>query len=206
MTCSLACRLASALAMAFVMSGTATRAIDLDVTTFEIESALEVARGAPPARAAFHKPYIFAGDSPIVEKIEVVTERRRIVLVAEDHIAQGDHMFARGVRPTAEALRPHRRRVSVVATVRFANRNLIMAPGVDVVLRSSSADVPRLDLQTRPIYLLGSGAGNEPATVIGAVADAIYDAAPLAEASRLAIVRIEGKEVGGVTIDFSRLD
>jgi hypothetical protein len=193
--------------MAVVMSGTAMRAIDLEVTTFEIESALDLARGPQAARAAFHKPYIFPGGSPTVEKIEVVTERRRIVLIAEDHIAQGDHMFARGLRPTTEAMRPHRRRVSVVATLRFTSRNpLIAAPGVDVVLRSSSGDVRRLDLQTRPVYGLGAGVDNEQLPVIGAVADASFDAALLAEASRLAIVRIEGKEVGGVTIDFSRLD
>jgi hypothetical protein len=39
-----------------------------------------------------------------------------------------------------------------------------------------------------------------------AFVDATFDAAVLEPAARPAVVRMEGKEVGGVTIDFGRLD
>jgi hypothetical protein len=57
-------------------------------------------------RAPIHAPYITTLDSEFLERVEIVTEFRRIVLLAEDHILKGDHAFAYSSRIAGEAARP----------------------------------------------------------------------------------------------------
>ena len=64
-------------------------AIDLDISARHIEAVLAVARGPEAGRAAFHAPYILKASDPLVERIEVITERRRVALLAAERIALG---------------------------------------------------------------------------------------------------------------------
>jgi hypothetical protein len=127
------------------------------------------------------------------------------VLLAESRISAGDRMFAQSASSAEAALRPFRRRVSIVATLRFAEPNAyILAPPVEVVLQSSVGEVARLELRSETIF--GRGDPSQQLPVAGAQAEATFDAELIADALRLAVVRMDGKEVGGVLIDFNRLD
>jgi hypothetical protein len=193
----------SALAIASQLS--VLGAIDLDLSASDIDAALQVARGPESGRALFHGPYVFDDVSPLVERIEVISEIRRVVLMAETRIAAGDRMFAQSTSSAEAALRPFRQRVSIVATLRFPNQNsYVLSPPLDIALQGSAGDVPRIDLKSETIF--GRGGANQQLPVVGGVVEVIFDAGVIAEVARLAIVRMDGKEVGGITIDFSRLD
>ena len=193
----------SALAIASQLS--VLGAIDLDLSASDIDAALQVARGPEAGRTLFHGPYVFTDVSPLVERIEVISEIRRLVMMAETRIAAGDRMFAQSTSSAEAALRPFRQRVSIVATLRFPNQNTyILAPPLDIALQASAGEVPRLDLKSETLF--GPGSANQQLPVVGGVVEGTFDAGVIAETTRLAIVRMDGKEVGGITIDFSRLD
>lgn len=182
-------------------------AINLDVTPGRMEAALRVARGSEAERAAFHRAYVLALSNPIVERMEVVTELRRVVQMAEERIAIGDHMFAATTRSVQEAIQPWRRRVSLIARLRFPPLNAyVMAPPVDVVLQGPSGDVPRLENRSEPLLGLASGAPGEQLPVLGVVAEAVFDAAVVGQIPRTVSVRMSGKELARMTIDFGRLE
>src|SRR5436190_15254821 len=63
------------------------------MTQAEMERALTTGRAFDAERARFHQPYVLAINDPTVERIEIITEFRRVVLFAEEQIRQGDHMF-----------------------------------------------------------------------------------------------------------------
>ena len=166
-----------------------------------------MARGPESVRSAFHRPYTFAINSANVEMIDVITERRRVVLLAEARMAGGDHLFAHGTRAAIEALRPFRGRVSVIARLRFHPQNAyVMAPPIDVSMGGSAGEVARLDFRSESLLGLASGTPGERLPVVGAVAEAVFNASSVGQASRAVIVRLDGAELTRVKVDFSRLD
>jgi hypothetical protein len=193
--------------VALVMPASTLSAMDLALTPSQIEAALKIARGPESGRAAFHKAYIFRGNDPTVESIEVVTEFRRVVQIAEARIAAGDHLFAQGTRAAQDAIRPWRGHVSVIARLHLPPQNpYIVAPPIDVSLNGPTGGMPRLDLHSQTLFALPSGAPGEPLPVVGEVAEAVFDSAVIRQTSRSAIVRVDGRELARVTIDFSRLE
>jgi hypothetical protein len=60
--------------------------MDLDVTPQDMEQVLAIARRPEAARAVFHAAYVFKGLPP-VETIDVITERRRLAMMAAERIA-----------------------------------------------------------------------------------------------------------------------
>ena len=127
--------------------------------------------------------------------------------MGEERIASGDHMFEQGGRMVEDALRPYRRRVSVVARVRFPPQNAYAtAPPIDIALTGTSGDVPRLDVRSNTQYAMASGAANQQLPLIGVDGEAVFDATAIGQTLRTAIVRLNGKELARVAIDFSRLD
>src|SRR5262245_24535715 len=73
-----------------------------------VEFALRVARGTTAERVAFHAGYRSVASDPGVEHVEVITELRRLVLLAETGSASGDGW--RDAREAADALEPYRGR------------------------------------------------------------------------------------------------
>jgi hypothetical protein len=55
--------------------------------------ALVVGRRPDAERARFHSRYEFRVGDPTVERIEVITEFRRVVLAVEERVRFGDHLF-----------------------------------------------------------------------------------------------------------------
>jgi hypothetical protein len=171
----------------------------------EMERVLKIARGSQAERAAFHAPYVFEVGQT-VERIEVVTERRRLMLLAAARLAGGDRLFAEGTLRAEEAMRPWRGRTAVIGRVRFHPQNsYVTAPPVAIRVYDGSRELPRRDLKAVTDFALGTGAPNERLPVIGATAEALFEAAVLGAGSRDVTVWMEGKEIARLALDFSKL-
>jgi hypothetical protein len=194
-------------ALSLAAAATTAKAIELDVNPVKIQEGLKIAGGSPASRAAFHKPYLFTASDSSIERIEVVTEFRRVVLIGEDKLFRGDQMAAQNVRETQNALRDWHRKVSVVVRVTFPLQNVLAnAPRTEVVLIGASGDVPRLDLHNQTEYALQSASRNRQQTVIGVVAEAVFAAEEVGQRLRTASVRMDGRELARLAIDFATLD
>jgi len=190
--------------LALTLGATGLSAIDLDVTSRDMEQVLAVARGSEAARAAFHAPYILRAPSPL-EALEVVTERRRLALLAAEKIAFGDPLFTQGTLRAEEALRSWRRRVAIVARFAFpANNAYTTAPPVDIAL--TEAPTPRLDMKSETLFALPGTNPAQPVPVVGARGEALFDAAGIARESRTIVIRLGDKEVARVPVDFSKVE
>ena len=150
-------------------------------------------------RARFHEPYIFdVGDAGLLERIEIITEARRLLLIAEDHARAGDQMFARGTRDAEEALKPWRGVVSILARVRFDPANPLVGGEAYTV---AIADVAAKDVQRTTRWSLG-----EPAAIVGWDIEGRFAATGIGPTSRDVRVLRKGVEQARVRVDFSKLD
>src|SRR5690606_25493720 len=111
-------------ALAVILASSTAGAIKLDVTRLDVERALAIARSSDAERARFHAPYIVAVDTPFVDRVELISPYRRVVLLAEQHISKGDRAFAYSITRAYEASRVWSNRVAVVARVRFHPQNV----------------------------------------------------------------------------------
>jgi len=180
------------------------QAIDIDISPQDIETVLAIARGPEPERAAFHAPYILKTTDPTVERIEVITERRRVALLAAERIALGDFMFTHGTLSAEQALRAWRRKVTVVARFAFPPQNsYILAPPIDIAL--VDPDVPRVDMKGDTLFAMSTGVAGQSVPVIGAVGEALYDAVAIGQVAHTIVVKLGGREVARLPVDFGRL-
>lgn len=179
-------------------------AIDLALSTDQIERALKVARSDEPTRAAFHRPYVIDTRAPAIARLEVVTELRRLVLIAEDHVARGDMLFTRGTREASESLHPWRGKVSIGVTVKLDPRNAyLLAPPVDISLQTSSGVLKPNEQRSKSIFDAGAPGARLP--VIGANAEADFAAASLAHTTATLVIGLDGTEIARTTIAFEHL-
>jgi hypothetical protein len=189
-------------ALAIALAPAVSGAIDLDIDRGDIDRAQKLARGTNSSRTSFHAPYVVPVNEPVVERIEVVTEFRRMVRITEDRLNQGDRLFAFGLRAAQEALRPWKGRVSIVAHLRFGLQTSYMTmPSGAITIEGPPADVPSLDVISRGIYT-----GGDNSTLIGGTIDGVFDAASVGQISRPVSVRVDRTTRTRVIIDFSRLE
>jgi hypothetical protein len=194
----------SAIAVFAVAMVTPVTTLDLDVTPQDIERALAIARGSDRERATFHAPYIVKVNDPFLESVEVVSEYRRMVLLAEDRGRKGDRAFVYSLKLAQQALGPWHQRVSVIARLRFhPQNNYVDVPPADVAL--IGAEGARIGVLKEPILSLPSGDPGEPLAVLGAVVDGSYDAIGVGQMPREAVVTLDGKQLGRVKFDFGLL-
>lgn len=194
-------------------------AIDVAIDRAAIEEAIALARSRDEhGRERFHAPYrVLLGD-PAFDSLEIVTEYRRVVLAAEQRVRLGDRSF--GYREALEILRPWRGRLSAILRVTFHPQNVYRTvPAYELVLYPRpSPDVrggaPRsqspVDLRRTPRYLAGGGevSLNPPAggPMLGATVEAIFDTPRLnLEGTRLLGIRLDGRELRRVPVDFSAM-
>ncbi len=190
----------SALALAAFGAG----AIDLDVTPLDVERALVIARSSDREREAFHAPYVRRVDSAAVERVEVVSEFRRIVLTAHERWLKGDRAFAYSVPQAQQANAPWKRRVSIVARLRFHPQNTYIAvPPADIVLLGRAAEV--IGMLRDPILSLPSPHPGDRLPILGAVVEAVFEAGTLGQDTREFAVRLEERELTRVTFDLGAL-
>ena len=179
------------------------QAIDLDVTPADLERALAIARSSERERAAFHAPYIQTINTPAVETVEIVSEYRRVVLIAEDRARKGDRAFTYSVSDAQKAIGPWHHRVAFRARLRFhPQNNYIDVPPIDVVLEGHQS--ARVGVVREP--LLGfAGRPSDGQPVLGAVVDGVFDAVAVGQGPRQFVVSLEKKEIGRYTFDLAAL-
>ncbi len=184
--------------------GGAANAVDLALAPAAIEHALTISRADATARRDFHRPYILQVSDPLITSIEVITELRRMVLLAEERVGRGDVLFTRGTRRATAALEPWRGTLSVTVSVRVdPQRVFAVAAPVDLVLTGQSGDVLRRRQRSRTLYGDPGPGGRVP--VIGAQVEADFMAMPLAQSPGTLIVSVGGRERRRLPIDFRSL-
>lgn len=186
-----------------VMAIAGVSALDIDLSPQQVEEALSIARSTERERARFHAPYVTRVDTEFVERAELVSELRRVVLLAEERSSKGDRQFAYSVSQATAALDPWRRRVSVVAHIRFhPQNNYINMPNVVITLPGRESTL--LGVVRTPVLSLPSTPGDR-LPVLGAVVEGIFDAPAIADGPREFVISLERKELGRVTFDLAAL-
>jgi hypothetical protein len=189
------------------------RAITLPLTRSDMERAAALARWphSDAERARFHERYLVTVneatiESWTVEQVEVITEFRRVELMAEEHERINDLWGRGGVRDIEDATRPWRGRVSVVAHLGLRASGLYVggAPPADITLRGPGAIAP-LDVRRTDLHANCDGTLFGCA-VTGGLVEGIFDAATIGQTQRLVTVVWKGTELARVTIDFAGLE
>ena len=213
----------SVLVVALLLLASAGRgaAIEIAIDRAAIGRALVLARASEAERAAFHGRYLRMLDDPLVDRFELITEFRRVVLFAEERARFGD--LPPGVNQAEEALRPWRNRLSIVAHLRFHPQNVyVSVPSYEVALgneKGGPAAQDALDTRRVPLYgVPGSGpqatsipappaAPGPTSTILGASVEAIFEA-EAASRVRLRPVRVllDGKELARLVIDLGQFE
>jgi hypothetical protein len=196
---------AAALVAVILGSVVPAAALKIDISAQDVDRALTIARSREHERAGFHAPYIQQINTPFVERAELVTEFRRVVLLAEERAAKGDRYPGYSVTSATEALKVWRRRVSVLARVRFhPQNNYVTVPAVEMALVGN--DRALIGVLRDPVLSLSSGRKGESSSVLGAVIEGVFEADALGQAPREFVISLEKKELGRVTFDLARLD
>lgn len=181
------------------------RATDLVLGPVELEHALTIGRASDAERARFHDRYLAALGDPTAERLEVVTEFRRVVLAAENRIRQGDRMFS--ARQANETNRPWRGKLTIALRLRFHPQNvLVRVPSYEVAIGQPS--LRALDVRRTPLYAL-QGSNQQPGVataLIGGLVESDFDAVEIGQTKRAIRVLLDGTELAHTTIDFARLE
>ncbi len=179
-------------------------ALDLDVTAQDVERALAIARSTAAERARFHAPYVNAMNTPFVQSVEVVSEFRRVVLLAEERGRKGDRMFGYSVTLAQQAVAGWKRRVSVIARLRFDPLNTYVdVPPVDIVFIGREG--VRIGVLKEPILSLPSAQPGDRLPVLGALVEGVFDAVAIGGGAREFSIRLEGRDLATVKFDFAAL-
>jgi len=186
------------------LAAPAVHAIQRDLGTQELQRAIKIGSGSDADRARFHAAYIFPLRSadPAIERLEVLTEFRRVVIEAEDRLRKGDHMFGAG--QASNAIRPWHDKVTLVLRLKFHPQNvLVTVPSYELAI-GDRGPAP-LDVRRTPVY--ATGTTQKPgSSMYGATVEADFDVAAVGQTSRTVRVLLEGKELARATINFAQID
>ncbi|HSK09057.1 MAG TPA: hypothetical protein VK911_05750 [Vicinamibacterales bacterium] len=157
------------------------------------------------ARTRFHAPYIERLGGPVIQALEVVTEFRRMVLLAEAHARAGEAGW--DAARAAAALAPYRGRVDVILHLQFSPQNTYRTvPPVSVVLYTRGGGPPLRPghVEVTPANVAGPIPPGTP--ILSARVEAHFPADALdARGTHLVGVSIDGRETQRIPIDLSRL-
>jgi hypothetical protein len=197
-----------ALVIALVASAAPGRALTLRLTPADMQRALTLARWPTPdaERLRFHERYRLAVNSPTVEyfavqRLEVITEFRRLELIAEEHARINDTFGRGGMRDVEDALQPFRGRLSIIVTLVFdPTRYITGAPPVDMVLEGPTLVAP-LETARNGVY----GSGDRP-VLVGATVESTFDAESVGQSVRPVFIHRDGALIARPSIDFSKIE
>lgn len=180
-------------------------ALVVSMSGSDIERAQALARARDAERQQFHSRYIFNLADPVVTQIEVVTEFRRLVLIAEEHVFRGDWMFTRSVRAGEDALGPTRGVTTIRAQIRLNPLNTFIEPPAYKIAVDGFPDV---DTQLTPQYSVPfkTRQGKTLTSLIGATLETTVSAGRIGQTSRGITVTLDARNVAGTVVDFTRLD
>ena len=195
---------AAAACALLIVAARAAPALILDLTREDVERALTIARATAGERERFHAPYIKTIDTAAVERVEVVSEYRRVVLLAEEHAVRGDRQFAYSTTRALQALAVWKGRVSIVARLRFHPQNTyIDVPEVTMIMEGHPGAL--VGVLRAPVHVAPAAPGDR-LPVLGAVVEGVFEAQAAGQAIREFVVALEGRELARVQFDFATLD
>lgn len=196
-------RLGAVCLIAGILSvGEALHAIITPLTSLDVQAALALARWptTDAQREAFHDRYV----SPIharpvgftiLTQIEVITEFRRVEMIAEEHARLNDSFGRGGTDEVIDAIRPWRGTLTVSAHVDFLRTQYIVTvPALDVVINGVG----------RPVSVRSNGVYVDDA-LVGATIEAAYRSDAIGQMSHVVHVIVDGKELGSTSIDFGAI-
>ena len=170
----------------------------------DIDRALTLARGRDAERQQFHRRYVVDLPGPAVTQIEVITEFRRMVMIAEEHVLRGDSMFTRGRREAEAAIGPHRGVVTIKAQVRFSPLNtFIDSPPYTLALGTEVISTQLTPQFSAPFK------GKDKRTLsslVGVNLEATIPADRLRQNVKPITVLLDRKDQGHAAYDFANLD
>lgn len=179
-------------------------ALGIDISHADIDRALTIARSTDAERARFHARYIQQVNTPFVERAEIISEFRRVVLMAEEQIARGDRFFAYSTTRANDALQVFRRRVSIRAQVRFHPlNNYVSVPPVTMALAGNASAL--IGVSREPVYGFAVEAGAS-APLLGAVVVGTFNADALGQARREFVIMLDNEELGRVEFEFAAVE
>lgn len=201
------CRLAFAAALGVSLAASLDGLAAQDLTAQEIGHAMRLGRSSDTERARFHALYQIPVAEPFVESLDVVTEYRRMVLIAEERFAAGDWAFTTDARAGAEALRPWRQKLAIRMRVRFRPTDLYTKglPAVSIIVGPSTAQVLPLSMTTDPQYALRSSPKEQFTPIAGMVVEATFDAATVGRRAQPILISGPGTLELRRTVDFARM-
>ena len=178
-----------------------------DVTAQEIGQAMRLGRSSDTERARFHALYQIPVTEPFIESLDVITEYRRLVLIAEERFAAGNWAFTTDARAGAEALRPWRQQLAIRMRVRFRPTDLYTKglPAVSIIIGPSTAQVLPLSMTTDPQYALRSSPKEQFTPIAGMIVEAAFDAAAVGRRAQPMLVSGPGTLELRRTVDFARM-
>jgi hypothetical protein len=186
------------------MSTTAA-AMKIDISLQDIDRALAIARSRESDRARFHAPYIQEINTAFIERAELITEYRRVVLLAEERASKGDRQFGYSTTQANDALSVWRKRVSVRVRVRFhPQNNYVDVPPVNIV--ADGHERALIGVRREPVLALPPGRTGEFVPVLGATIEGVFESAALGQATREFVVSLDGKELGRVRFNLAAVD
>jgi len=167
------------------------------------EHGLRLARGSAADRAAFHAGYVSVAGDPGIDAVEIVTELRRAVLLAEACLAAGAPLP--DAERLAEALRPFQGRLTVLARVRFHPRNgYTSVPRLDVRLGTGFSMQPALEVRAEPFVDTAAPPQEGHPVVSGAVVEATFRAAD-ERAMQTLVIHVNNVYLMVATVDLTRM-
>jgi hypothetical protein len=201
-------RIYSALIVALLTGSVQAGALNLRLTPVDMQRALSLARWptTDAERSRFHDRYLIAVNGPTVEyfaveKVEVITEFRRLTLIAEEHARINDTFGRGGMKDAEDALRPWLGRVSVVVSLVFDSTKYITGvPLVDMVLEGPTLIAP-LSTTRSGRY----SAGDHP-VLIGGIVESVFAAESIGQEERPVFIHLHGRVIARPAIDFATLE
>ena len=183
-----------------VLAGAAAWALELDVTG--IQSAFRMAKSPQAERTRFHAPYLLPGTVDTIERLEVITEFRRLVLLTEERLAAGDWSFSSDTRAAATALQPWKDMVAIRARIRFHPHNLYTwIPPITILIGAGPKVHEPTKLTSVPEYRIGT----DPRVLVGVVVEAGFDARAVGPRMATVVVRGPGTAQVQRTVDLGSL-
>jgi hypothetical protein len=207
----------AAIAVALAVAGLsvalqAAGRLETNIDSAAIDRAIVLGRSSDfAARQRFHDQYVVGFNDASLDRLEVVTEFRRVVLETENRVRAADLDW--GPQQAASMLAPWRGKIAVTLHVNFPPNNLYRAmPRYEIVLygRPHTLDagnrIQPIDVLETPLYVSGQPA--PPGTpILAGLIQATFAARTLDRRGvYLAGIAMDGRELRRVEIDFGRFE
>ncbi len=194
--------------------------LSLSLSRADVERAVSLARWphTDAERAHFHDPYfVFTATDGLgqartmVVEVEVVTEFRRVELLAEEHERLNDNFGRGGTDGVFQALRPWRGKVAVDVHLQlpFQTSQLPESSAQTIPIPPTEIEVSGVGkLPARQVFrtVATARSGFSPQWLQGNIVEALFDTAAVGRTTRDVRVTVDGHELVRVAANFATLE